>query len=108
MNRVYAHAGWVFALAATACAVWFVLDAQRGAAEMRRIGNEVAALRDDLQRTRAAVEELAARGAAAERQAAAEETEAPAGSSLFASAMSLVNRDVPPGAFAGGVPIRRL
>lgn len=90
MNRVYAHAGWVFALAATACAVWFVLDAQRGAANMQRIGNEVAALRDDLQRTRTAVEELAARGAAAERQAKAEETEAPAGSSLFASAMSLI------------------
>lgn len=30
------------------------------------------------------------------------------GAGAVVSAMSLVNRDVPPGAFAGGVPIRRL
>lgn len=94
MNRVYAHAGWIVALAATICAVWFALDGQRKAADMHRIGNEVAALRGDLQKTRAAMDELAARSAAAEKSAKAQETQAPGGTpatpSLIESAMNLI------------------
>ena len=95
------------AVAATVCAVWFGLDGQRRAADMSRIGGEVAALRDDLKKTRAAVDELTARSEAAEaaRVAKAAGTngsntpeKTAVSPSLFESAMSLLKNPSPAGA----------
>jgi hypothetical protein len=99
MNRVHAYAGWILALVATVGAVWFAQDAQRGAADMRRIGGELEALRQDLQKTRAAVDDLTARSAAAEKTAKAQETKSPdaaaAAPGLFETAMSLIKDSSP-------------
>ena len=75
MNRIFACAGWVAAVAATAVSVWFALDGQRKAADVDRIGREVAALRADLKKTRTAMDELTARSEAAEAAAKAAKTE---------------------------------
>ncbi len=95
MNRMFAWAGWVAAVVATVCAVWFALDGQRRAAEATRIGGEVAALREDLKKTRAAMDELTAKSEAAEAARAAK-TEKPGASekaatpSFFESALGML------------------
>ena len=77
MNRMFACAGWVAAVAATAAAVWFALDGQRKTADMHRVDNEIAALRADLKKARTAMDELTAKSEAAEAAAKAAKTDAP-------------------------------
>ncbi len=106
MKIVSSYLGWVVAVVATVCAVLFFMDGRALKDSMRGTNLQYAALRDEIGKTHAAVDELTARCATLEAAAAEKTAKAtkPGGQdasgrtdspSLFESAMSLLKDSSP-------------